>query len=244
MTFMKAVDPRTELPRGENFVAVLRALKAFVTKDPMARLTVNELQAAYQLWKKELRAIMELQYEDEVAPQPLVDVPTLERNLRASIGIFEKLLTKNGKANDVQQILSRSKTADVTQLTQTLLDVSKTVEVASVEAFAKEIRTELNKLVLARSRVADGGHAAFDKEVSAAARKLWISLDTGYDVLGICLRKAGVSYDATYAGRPTTKTTLRPVLANVPPGTKVPPRKHKKAAATAAGTQAPAATPS
>ncbi len=239
-------DPRRNLPPGESFVAVARALTPYARKSTYAREALGEVQRGHEQWKKGLRHVFDHEYLAEVGdPSPLVDLPVIERSLRASDTILAKMLAKNGKAAEVDQALSRTKGVSVGQITQMLLEVAKAVDVNSVRVFAKEVNGELETLAVAQRRVAEGGHAAFDQQVAALARKLWIVLDTGYDALCICLRKACISYDPTYAARPTVKTPLRQTVSTTAPGAVRAKRKagagKSRRASKGKGVSAPAA---
>lgn len=217
----KPTTPSQELPTAEMLLTAEARLKPFM-KDPIAKIAHTELTHAITLQREELHEIVNSRVE--MSGTPAVDLLGLERK----VGKFNKnlgdLLTTHGKGDAVAAL--RKKYGDVRTLSTELVALARTVKGSkALSALADETSDAEQLLVAARKRVSDGGHPIFEGNVAKAATKIWLAYDQALDVIGILLRKAAISYDETYAGRSTIRSSLRPVLLLKDPKIAVPKKK-------------------
>lgn len=218
-----ALVPAQELPPFEALIAVATRLTPYAAKEAIAKSAAAECIHAQETWKKELKHIYEQQTNQENAP--VTNLAAMERDLKGRSKILENMLTFDGRGADVDALHKQHTGA--LPIAEGLIALAKDEGGKAILAYAENVGASAHKLAQAQKRVADGGHALFDDGITETARKIWVALDNSYDILGVCLRKAGIPYDSVFASRPTTKTSLRPQLSLVPLGVAAGPKKKK-----------------
>ena len=226
MSRQAAPTPTEELALHEAFVAVKTRLQALSHEDPIAQIGIAEADEGIRIWDKELKKL----YEELLAtPQsaPKAGTTDLERTVKGYASVLEKSLSLAGKAAEVAKVHKEHN--GTVAIAQGLLAATQGVAGKTVSAAAGDLKDSLAQLVAQLQRIAESGHSVFDSETVKLGTRAWTCLDNAYDALGMCLRKAGISFDPIYANRPTTKTPLRIVLKTHPDPAPLP-AKHRKGA--------------
>lgn len=219
-----------EFPSVDLFQALITRFETFAD-DPVAQFMAKACQKGVELHRKEAKVILKHDLaQSDSAPKGVAE---LDSRLRNSNNLLERVLVREGHRTEVDAI--KKDYAALGPRTEQLVKLSADSKNESVRALRKEAESDLKRYTEAQARVQSGGHPFFDAHATAVARKLWATLDNGYDGLAICLRNAGISEDPVLATRPTIKTPLRPVL-NAPPKVKHKAHAGKKVTpATKAG---------
>lgn len=217
---VSAVGKTIELfPPLSAFTDVQGALEVY-SKDKLAQLALATVKAAIETHRSELGSVIrsfvggELASADEA---PLVhDLKSLERHVRDSSGALEKFLLRFAKPAEVAA--EKAKHRDVIDLAGGLVKLATRVKNDTVKTLAGAVSQDIKRYRTAEERIAAGGHPGLDPAISTLVTNLWADLDLAYDVLGICLRNSGISYEKIYANRPAGGGSLRRRLVTKDPG--------------------------
>ncbi len=213
-----------ELPLEEQLAIIIVCLQKFATTESIAKWAIKECEQARDVHDKVIKHFI----TDPAASgrQSVVELPELERALRVRCRALETLLNIEGLAKRVAAVHEQH--TGIVPVALGVIEVAQELRGKAVASYANELKPMVQRVKQAEDRVAAGGHRAFQEEIAAAATKIWIAIDNAWDILGVCLRKAGIYYDPVYASRPTVKTPLRPQLLLVSPEAKAAKAKAPK----------------
>ncbi|MBS2027353.1 MAG: hypothetical protein JST54_05555 [Deltaproteobacteria bacterium] len=205
-----SLPPQDQLPTLESAIAVREAFRRYAD-DPFAELGMREAELAEKYIRKDLKSVIDAGVRGTDAP--IADIPQLTNLVLTDGRLLKSALAAAGTA-DVPNV-SFTKTAALTSA-DTLLNKAAGVKDPVIGAIVPRLKKNVLKLVEADKRVQAGGHASFDLKTSNAAKSAWRHLDNAYDLLGICMRNAGIESDPVYESRPKTPTDLRLKLQAAP----------------------------
>jgi hypothetical protein len=238
------------IPPLGAFTSVIAALEAH-DDDDIARLTIKRLQKGAERHKRELGGAVRDLERNEVGSAKQRNTILGENDLRLRLRKSNRgmIALLQSDLQDKDLVAVQKQHSDPVDLARGLIDLAATLDDDAVRALAGRLTREAGAVSQAAQRVAAGGHASLPVEVSRTVTDLWAVLDTGYDVLGICLRNKGILQDAVYAQRSTFSSKLRRRLSSKAPGKAGPssrkgknhPRKGPNAAS--AEKKTPAAVP-
>ena len=237
----KATNVLDNIPTQRTVSDLTAALMVY-GKDDLAKMAIKSMSHAEEILERVLGTVtrdQELSVKQGAQhPAPVLDLKGMEKQVRLTSGVLETLLEKAGAAEKVKEV--HKEHTGILAIAQALVEASKGIEDDAVPAVSSVLRKEVERARKATARVAAGGHPVLDEEVARQATAVWVAVDRGFDVLGACLRAAGVSYDPVYASRPTVRSPLRPVLLMTDPSLPKPKAGKKASKATKGAKTTPA----
>ncbi|MBS2028901.1 MAG: hypothetical protein JST54_13450 [Deltaproteobacteria bacterium] len=207
-------------PPLSNFVEVEGAIEAFIDLE-LAKYAIKRLNRGIELHKKHVSGLIRDQESAEVNqvrhPAAPVDLTSMQKTVKKTSTALEALLVAEVDPKSLAQ-LHKEHTGTLA-VAQALLELGLESEDDAVLATAKRLKREIETFKTGQDRVAKGGHAGLDPEISKVLTEMWAILDEGYDILGILLRNQGITYDVIHANRPTQRPPVRVVLTTHDPAT-------------------------
>ncbi len=229
------------LPSAELLEKVDAALATFPKTEliTLIRKTIKEVLALHHRVLSRIIADLEkARKAGAVEDTSKYNVGALDGEVRSDMKALVTFLNKNKdlKAKVATINATHSGTESVAQA---LFELANPIKDEVIRPIAARLGRDLVALKVAKDRVSQGGHAAFEPVISKQIQHVWAVLDNAFDALGMVLRLAGTTFDPVYALYPNYRGPLRVHVTLVDPNAK-PAAKKKPAKGKAPAAQKPA----
>jgi hypothetical protein len=229
------------LPSAELLEKVDAALATYPKTEliTLIRKTIKDALALHhKVLTKVIADLEKARKSGAVEDTSKYNVGTLDGNVRtdmkALVGFLNK--SKELKAKVATINATHSGTESVAQA---LFELANPLKDEVIKPLSTRLGKDLAALKVAKDRVSQGGHAAFEPALSKQIQHIWAVLDNAFDALGMVLRLAGITFDPVYALYPTYRGPLRVHVTLADPNAKQPAKK-KAAKGKGAATPKPA----